>query len=123
MNLEHIKGYEGYLYLATPYSKYPHGVEQAAIDACRVAAELIKAGIPVFCPIAHSHSIADIGDIDPLDHNIWLPADKPLMDGATAIVVAMMDGWDKSYGVAEEIKVFQNAGKRVIYLEVSQWLT
>ena len=66
-----------YYYLATPYSKYPGGPEAAFQMACRQAAILIKAKIPVYCPIAHTHPIAVQNDMDPFDHGIWLPAGVP----------------------------------------------
>jgi Domain of unknown function (DUF1937) len=106
----------GYYYLATPYSKYKTGINAAFLMACEIAARLISIGVPVFCPIAHSHPIALLGGLEPLSHDIWLPADKPLMDGAAAMIVYMADGWDESYGVKVEIEHFRKAGKQVFYL-------
>lgn len=116
MYLDPIKNINGFLYIATPYSKYPHGKEQANIDACKFAAILIGAGIPCFSPIAHSHAIAQLGGIDPDSHAIWLPADQPFIDRAAAIVVVMMDGWRDSYGVSYEIDQFTKAEKPIFYL-------
>ena len=42
-------------YLASPYSKYPEGTQAAFEMACWQAGLLIRAGVPVFSPIAHSH--------------------------------------------------------------------
>jgi len=104
-------------YLASPYSKYHAGIEAACGVVSQNAALLIKAGIPVYCPIAHTHPIAIHGDMDPLDHSIWLPLDKPFMDAAKGLIVCMMDGWDKSYGVSVEIEEFKKAGKPIVYME------
>lgn len=101
-------------YLATPYSKWADRRE-AWRQAVIAAADMIKAGVPAFSPIVHSHPIALIGKIDPLDHEIWLPADAPLMAAARGLVVYQMDGWDESYGVAVEIDAFRAAGKPVIF--------
>lgn len=106
----------GFWYVATPYSKYPGGPYSAFVQACKATGWLIKAGFKVFSPIAHSHPIADYAGINPFDHRIWLPADKPLMDAAQGLIVVMMPGWDVSIGVCEEITVFQGAGKPVRYL-------
>lgn len=105
-----------FFYLATPYSKYHAGIEQAFRDACREAWLLIKAGVPVFSPIAHTHPIAMSCGVDPLDHSIWLPADQAMMDAASGIIVCKMDGWEHSFGIAEELKVFKAANKPVIYM-------
>lgn len=103
-------------YLATPYSKYPQGIEQAYRDACREAAILVKAKIPFYSPIAHTHPIAIQGDIDPFDHNIWLPACRPILDAAKGIIVCQLEGWSESYGVAVEILAFRKAHKSVVFM-------
>lgn len=103
-------------YLATPYSKYPAGIEQAFIIACQQAALLIREKIPVYSPIAHTHPVAVNGDIDPLDHKIWLPADQPLMDGALGLIVCKMETWEISTGIKHEIEAFQKAGKPIVYM-------
>lgn len=106
----------GFWYLATPYSLYPTGIQAAFTDACHAAASLIRAGVPVFCPIAHTHPIAMVGEIDPLDHEIWLPADRPMMDAAKGLIVCKLYGWEESRGVAFEIETFKAAGKPILYL-------
>jgi hypothetical protein len=107
----------GYYYLATVYTKHPQGQHVAWLQSCRWAAQFIKAGVPVFSPIAHSHYIALYGEIEPLNHDIWLSADRPLMDGAKGLIVVMSEGWEESYGIGEEIKTFTEAGKPVAYWE------
>lgn len=107
---------KSFYYLASPYSRYPAGIEQAFRDACRETGLLIRAGIPVFSPIAMTHPVAMVCGMDPLDHSIWLAADRPMMDAAEGIIVCQMEGWEHSYGIAEEIKVFKAANKVVIYM-------
>jgi hypothetical protein len=104
-------------YLATPYTKYPKGIDEAFKEASRQAALLVGAGIPVFCPIAHAHPIAIEGGLDPFDHTIWLPADRPFMDAARGLIVCKMLMWEFSRGVIEEIRVFTEASKPIIYME------
>jgi len=106
-----------YWYLATPYSKYSLGTEEAFKEAARVAGKLIQAGVKLFCPITHSHPIATYSGLKLDDYDIWLPADRPFMDLAQGILVVKMPGWDQSYGVGHEIEVFRAAGKPVRYLE------
>lgn len=106
-----------YWYLGTPYTKYPDGIWKAYEHASRQAGVLVKAGIPVFCPIAHSHPIAIHGDIDPADHDIWLPADRPMMDGAKGLIVCKLPTWEISYGLQHEIEYFSGQGKPVVFME------
>lgn len=115
--LQSIKALGGYFYLASPYSKHPKGMEYAFRAVSAAAAHLIKSGIPVFCPIAHSHPIAKYGSIPAESHDIWLPADEPLMRAATGIIVCKLEGWESSYGVNYEIDVFTEQGKPVFHME------
>lgn len=115
MTLEEIKHYD--FYLSTPYSLYPAGPEAAFQDACALCGELLRQGLCTYSPIAHTHPVALHAGLDPLDHSIWLPFDQVRMDKADAILVAKMDGWNDSFGVAYEVDVFKAAGKPVYYLD------
>lgn len=106
-----------YVYVGTPYSKYHRGIEAAYVEACKAAAALIKSGFNVFCPIAHTHGPAIFGGIDPLDHTIWMDADAPFIQGASALVVVKMTGWEESFGLQQEIQAFKAAGKPVLYMD------
>lgn len=108
----------GLVYLATPYSKYPNGIHAAHDDACKLMARLLKAGVKkLFCPIAHTHNVAEIGGINPLDHEIWLPLDESLMCVCDTLCVAQMNGWQRSYGIAKEIEFFAGFGRPVVFLD------
>jgi hypothetical protein len=104
-------------YLATPYSAYKHGPVAAWQAACRLAGRLIKAGTNVYSPIAHSHCIARYGGLDPLDHDLWMPLDKSMMDRCEVLLVAHMEGWEISKGIAIEVAAFEKAGKPIFDLD------
>jgi hypothetical protein len=107
----------GLWYVASPYSKYPKGIHAAFVEVSRFAALLLRAGVRTFVPIAHSHPIAIYGGIDPLIHAIWRPFNAAVMAKCDGLIVCMMEGWQESFGVGEEIKEFTKAGKRIVYLE------
>ena len=107
----------GFWYVATNYSRHPDGLQSAFEEACRVTAELMRRGVPSLSPIAHSHPIATIGGIDPVDHELWVRNDAPLVHAACGCLVIMMPGWMDSRGVAHEIAEFTKAGKPVLFLE------
>ena len=106
----------GFWYLASPYSKYRLGMHAGFAVACEAAAVLIRAGVAVFSPIAHSHPIAMYGRIDPLDHAVWLPMDRPMMAAAVGLIVLQADGWDASYGVRVEREKFSAARKPEVFM-------
>jgi hypothetical protein len=107
---------DGYYYLATPYTKFLGGQEAAFKEACRIAAKLMDAGLSIYSPIAHTHPIAQFTKSDPLDSAFWIKADGPLMEGAAGLIVAMMAGWEDSYGIGVEIDAFDKARKKILYL-------
>jgi hypothetical protein len=107
----------GLVYLGTPYTKYYAGIEWAFADAARLAAAMMRRGIKVYSPIAHTHPLARFGNIDPLDHSIWLPFDAAMMDRSDAMAIGTFAGWQQSYGVQHEIEVFQKAGKPVFRVD------
>jgi hypothetical protein len=115
MNLVVLRQYR-LVYLATPYSRYPGGLQKAFEDACKLTARLIRNQVRVYSPIAHTHPIAIYGGIDPLDHGIWIPLDKPLMSASDALVVAEMETWSQSKGIQIEIDEFYKADKPVYYI-------
>ena len=107
-------------YLATPYSKYKGGhLERAFVDASRLAAALLTTGVRVYSPITHTHPLAVYGDLDPLDHSIWLPFDEAMMEAADCLIVAHMDGWETSFGIAHEIEFFDKANKPIFDLDIT----
>jgi nucleoside 2-deoxyribosyltransferase len=112
--MSELQGTKSLCYLATPYSKYLGGhLERAFVDASKIAAQLLRAGIKVYSPIAHTHPLAVYGNIDPLDHSIWLPFDEAMMEAANILIVAHMDGWQDSKGIAHEIAFFEQRGKPI----------
>ena len=106
---------EKFWYLATPYSKFPRGLDVAFELASEYASRFVNARIPIFCPIAHTHPIAVFGHMDLHDLDMWLSADAPFMDAAGGLIVVQMDGWDVSVGITAEIAAFEKAGKPILY--------
>jgi nucleoside 2-deoxyribosyltransferase len=115
MKLEHLKKYD-LIYVGTPYTKYPAGIHAAFVDACRLTARLLREGLKVYSPIAHTHPIAIHGEIDPLDLAVWLPFDAAIMDKSDAMIVGMLPDWERSTGVKHEIQAFVAAGKPVYFM-------
>jgi len=105
-------------YLASPYSKYPEGMEAAFIEVSKQAAFLKnEAGIDTFVPIAHSHPVAKYGKMDAVDHDLWLAWDKKFIDRCDGMIVCKMPSWENSFGVNWEIDQFKAQGKPIIYME------
>jgi hypothetical protein len=104
------------IYLASPYShENPDVEEDRADEVSRIAAELIRGGARIFCPIAHSHAIAKHGL--PGGWEFWEEYDREYLEFCDELIVALMDGWKDSKGVRAEIMEMDKLGKPVKYYD------
>ncbi len=100
-------------YLATPFTKYPLGTDAAIIDAIRVAGNLLAAGITVYSPIAYCSVLARQHGFDMMELDLWLPIEERMCRACDVLIVAQLDGWDASDGIAREVKRFERWGRRI----------
>lgn len=107
---------ETYWYLATPYSKFPGGIEAAFRLAVETRGLLLRGGVPTFSPIIHSHPVAVVCGIDPFDHSIWLPSEAPILRGASGLIMVMGESWEVSYGMAKEREIFEADGRPIEWM-------
>ena len=95
-------------YLASPYSHSSAWMRELRFRAVsRVAGALRQErDILTFCPVAHTHPIAEeLTDVSPIDTIFWLEWDKPFEKSCSGLVVCMLPGWDKSIGVTTEVSL------------------
>jgi hypothetical protein len=105
-------------YLGTPYRKYRHGLGGAYVHAAELAGRLLKTGAyKIYCPIVHSHPIALHAGLDFTDMSIWGPLNRLMMSRCDRLLVAHMDGWEESDGLAQEIAYFMEAGAPIFDLD------
>lgn len=102
------------IYLAAPYSSVDPKVISERVDKInRYAAELMKTSI-VFSPISHSHPIALAGRL-PTDFNFWVKQNHEFIRWADIVYVLMLEGWENSVGIADEVEFATAIGKKIIY--------
>jgi len=105
------------IYLAGPYTdKDPKVSEQRFRALNKAAASLMHKGFHVYCAISHTHPITLEGDL-PTDWEFWKQYDTVMLSRCNKIVVVMLEGWDKSTGVAAEIEIAKELGLPVEYME------
>lgn len=105
------------IYLAAPYS-HPDPLKrelryQLVTD---YAAALMRHGHEVFSPITHSHPIACRGGL-PVEWYFWRSMNRAILAVCDRVVVLKLDGWQQSKGVHAEIKIAQEYGLPVEYME------
>ncbi len=104
------------IYLASPYSHPDPAVrEERYRAACRATASLLRAGLIVFSPIAHSHALVEHGL--PTEWKFWEHIDRAYLERCDFLLVLMLEGWKASVGVQAEIGIARELGKAVSYLE------
>lgn len=104
------------IHLASPYSHPSALVRRERFEAaCRAAAALLRAGIPVFSPIAHSHPIAQHGL--PGSWDFWRAVDCEYLRRCDALVLLRLPGWERSVGVHAEVAAARQWGMPIIELD------
>ncbi len=104
------------IYLASPYTLYPMGLENAAAAATNLSGQLEALGVGVFSPIAYSHAIAKAAGLPLVDNARWHKMNDRYLPVCDALLIARMMGWQSSEGVAREIKYFEMVGKPIFHI-------
>jgi len=103
------------IYLASPYSDPDPTVREQRFEAaCAMAAAMLRVGQAVFSPIVHSHPLVAYGL--PTDWAFWQRVDVEHLRRCDGVAVLMLDGWDRSSGVREEVCLALELGKPVRYI-------
>jgi len=98
------------IYLASPYSHDDPDVKVDRFErACKQAALMMRHGLVVFSPIAHSHPISQyLGEDQGL--KFWLKQDLHLLRRCEEMWVLTLDGWKISNGVNAEVELAMSMG-------------
>jgi len=111
------------IYLASPYSHPDADVrEHRYRQVVWHLANLILEGEIVYCPIAHSHDVAQMitdriqHQADVFSFEFWRATDEAMMACCSEIRVLCLPGWEKSVGVAAEIEYMLQHNKPVEYV-------
>lgn len=104
------------VYIACPYSDEDPEVMSYRYDlANRMAAKLMLQGYLVFSPLSHSVPIEPHLPVAQNDHDFWLKQDFAWLKYCDELHVLMAHGWEKSFGVAEEIKFATRCSMPIVY--------
>ena len=98
------------VYLSSPYSNLDH--EQAYRRAFNLTGILLENDINAYSPIVYCHQMRDLGTTT----EFWWKFNKEWIDWCDLLVVFAIPGWEKSNGVAKEIKYAYYKNKKVTYI-------
>jgi hypothetical protein len=101
------------IYLACPYSRYSD-IERELVfqNVNKIASDLIRAGLTVFSPISHSHSIAKYGL--PKEWHYWDKFDIEMLSICKVMVIYCYPDWENSQGIQKEIEITEKMGKQIV---------
>lgn len=92
------------IYVASPYNHSDEDTRWLNYRmVSRYSARLIAKGQVVISPIAYGHPLLDFTEL-PYDWPFWSNFCLTFLDRCDEMHVLMMEGWDKSRGVTEEIE-------------------
>lgn len=98
------------IYLASPYSHTDPAIRELRFrQVCQFAGTLIRKGLFVFSPIAHTHPIAMAGEL-PTHWRFWEAYDRHVLSMCSEMLVLKLEGWAESRGVAAEIRIAKEIG-------------
>jgi hypothetical protein len=101
-------------YLASPYGDDDPNVMQDRFDqTCKAAARLMRSGLFILSPIAHSHPIAQYGL--PKGWDYWQEVDLDLLARCDGLIILCLDGWAESRGVSAETEYAAMHGYHIRY--------
>ena len=110
------------VYLASPYTHSNKEVEEDNFrKISKVSAELTAEGLITISPITYGHTLLQF-TLMPGDWEFWTSFCLSILDKCDKIVVVKMDGWDKSSGIAGELKYAEEHGIPVEYIDPEQYL-
>lgn len=104
------------IYLASPYTHPDPAIQEERFRAvCAYAATMMRQGLRVFSPIAHTHHIALCGL--PGGWEFWEAYDRDMIARCDEVAVLCLPGWEESTGVRAEIAIAAELGLPVRYLD------
>lgn len=109
-----VAGFRPLNYLACPYSTPNAGEKEWRFKQATLATAWLtrECGDTVFSPITHSHPLATIAGMNGAWAD-WKKFDMDFLAVSGRFTVLLLDGWQESVGVQDELKIAQKAGIKV----------
>jgi hypothetical protein len=106
----------GVYYLASPYTSSSKEVMKERYKKVdEVGYKLMIKGFHLIEPIASTHHKAQRFALPP-DYSFWKERCRRMVSNSDGVIVLMLDGWEKSVGVQDEIKIAIESKLPVVYI-------
>jgi hypothetical protein len=105
------------VYLASPYTHESLAVRELRFEfVCSVAAKLMREGVHLFCPIAHTHPLVKYGL--PFEFDFWQKYDERILSMCSELWVLTMEGWRTSKGITTELLIATQLNLPIKYVNM-----
>lgn len=106
----------GVYYLASPYTSNDSEImKEIYLKVDEVGYKLLIKGFHLIEPIASTYHKAQRFQL-PHEYSFWTTHCRKMVSVSDGVIVLMLEGWETSTGVQDEIKIASDLGKRVIYI-------
>jgi len=108
-------------YLSIPYSHEDVLVRKYRFELVnKIVADLMKKSRVIFSPISHCHPLTDYGLPGSWDY--WRKFNYEFLKIAKKLIVVKLEGWEESVGVQGEIKIAEELGLIIEYIDPTPYL-
>lgn len=108
-------------YLAIPYSHLDPMIRKHRFEiANKITADLMKKGRIIFSTISHCHPLTDYGLPGSWDY--WKKYNREFLKMCKKLIVVTLEGWQDSVGVTEELRIAEEEGVTIEYIDPTSYL-
>lgn len=108
-------------YLSIPYSHPDMLIRKNRFEvANKITADLMKQGRIIFSPISHCHPLTDYGLPGAWDY--WKKYNREFLKICKRLIIVKLDGWEESVGVTAELKIADEEGITIEYMDPTPYL-
>jgi hypothetical protein len=108
----------GVVYVASPYTHTDKTVEhERGVAVSMYTASLNVKGIKAFSPIAYGEQLVKYNSKLPTDAKFWEEFNFTFLKACSNLWVLMLEGWEESKGVRDEIAFARALGIPITYID------
>lgn len=105
------------IFISSPYSHEKKTVKEHRYKlAVKYTAMLLNRGEIAISPIAYGHAIAEQEKL-PTDWAFWNKFCSEILFRCDCMHVLMLDGWDTSEGVQEEMSIAEDHNIKIVFIK------
>jgi hypothetical protein len=107
------------IFVAGPFNGVSEEEKQGRVNSIKLyCVKLFSEGDTPISALLMGLTFADIGGL-PTNTEMWMEYCEKMLNGCDELHVLMLDGWEKSTGVAAEIEIAKRLGIEIKYINLN----